>query len=336
MRLDRLHLQAGVIARDLRLDEGDDPLAAIIAFCDRKARSFLRQLSCNSLPTLLDLVANKLGTRFIEIHTDSDLARVVADFRARRETGFADIERQIGKDVLGVTIRLQQRLPGELAFVSIIDCRGEKAARRYFTKWHEVAHLFILTDQARLQVFRTHAERKVPEEQIVDKIAGHFSFYQPFIADRLRGELTFELIDSIHQECCPDASRQSAMIGIASAWQAPTLVIHAALALKKEEQRLRSAGQTSFLGESAGELRAVSVVSNAAARAASLRIFENMRVPKKSVIHRMFTGGATTDTAVEDLSWWQSSTGGALAPYVVRVQARTAYDGVDALICAAN
>jgi hypothetical protein len=97
--------------------------------------------------------------------------------------------------------------------------------------------------------------------------------------------------------------------------------------------RSQDAGQKSFFLPRAGELRAVQVITNPAARAAGIRIFENMRVPTTSIISRVFTEGTEDDEAIEDLSWWKSSTNGNLRPQAVCVRARRAYDGVDALIC---
>ncbi len=334
MTRDSLFLHASVIARDLRLHPSADPLGAVVRHCDRQVSAFLRQLPCASLSALLDLVANKLSTRFIEIHNDEQLDEVTDEFRRRRESGFAQLRAQLTEEVFGVTIRLQQPHPGELRFVSIIDCRGEKGARRYFTKWHEVAHLFILTDQARLQLFRTHETLKTPEEQIVDKIAGHYSFYKPLIASQLSGDLTFARIEEIRRVCCPESSKQAAEIGVAGAWPDPVILLHAKPSLKRAEERHHEAGQRSFLPPPAAALRAVNVILNGPARAIDMRIFENMRVPARSVISRVFTDGLHDDQAIEDLSWWESRSGGALAPHSITVRARSMYGGVDALIIA--
>lgn len=332
MRRDPLFLQASIIAHDLRLQPSADPLGAIVRRCERMVHGFLRQLPCGSLSALLDLVANKLGTRFIQIHNDEELDRVTNEFRRRREPGFVQLRDHLTSEVFGVTIRLEQAELGELPFVSIIDCRGEKYARRYFTKWHEVAHLFILTDQGRLQFFRTHESRKTAEEQIVDKIAGHFGLYQSFIASHLHGDLTFERIEEIRKTCCPEASRQATVIGVVAAWPRPVIFLTARAAFKRAEQRHQDAGQLSFLPPPAPELRAVEVMLNDPARTIDMRIFENMRVPARSVISRVFCDGLLQDEAVEDLSWWETKESGALAPRAVTVRVRRTFDGVEALI----
>lgn len=332
MRRDPIFLHAGIIARDLRLQPGTDPLESIIRHCDRQVRAFLKGLPCATLPALLDLVANKLGTRFVEVHDDEQLDQVTDEFRRRRESGFAQLREQLTPDVFGVTIRLQQPRPGELRFVSIIDCRGDKAARRYFTKWHEVAHLFVLTDQARLQLFRTHEIVKTPEEKIIDKIAGHYSLYQPFIASHLRGKLTFARIEDIRRACCPESSRQAAAIGVVAAWPEPVIFLRAKTALKRAEQRHHDAGQRTFLPPPTAELRAIEVMLNDPARAIDLRIFENMRVPPRSVISRVFADGLLEDEAIEDLSWWETTDSGPLPARAVTVRARRTFDGVEALI----
>ena len=71
---------------------------------------------------------------------------------------------------------------------------------------------------------------------------------------------------------------------------------------------------------------------NDAARASNLVIFPNMRVPERSIIHRIFTDSVADGQAVEDLAWWESSDGSRLPSAEVLVQARSGRDGVRAII----
>ena len=184
----------------------------------------------------------------------------------------------------------------------MIDSRGSKAARAYFTKWHELAHILTLTDQLRLSFRRTHIVKgDAPEEAMMEVIAGHFGFYGPFIKPRVGGRISFEAIEALQRETCPEASQQSALIGIVKAWPHPCLLVNARLATKKGAALQRELFPSSG---SAASLRAVHVTVNEAARQDDLAIFENMRVPETSIIHRVFHE-IPHGEAVENLSSWE-------------------------------
>jgi hypothetical protein len=325
-----IQYQAAVLERDLGLPASNDPVEGIVSWCENRVGRFMKLLPCSNLEELLGLVANKVGTRFRVVRTDAELQELVDEYAARREMGFATLSNDLAPDVFGETLRLIQRLPGELPYVSVIDARGAKAYREYFTKWHEIAHLLVLTDQARLTFFRSHAAIKNPEEQLMDVIAGRVGFYRPLLMPHLPEKLSFETIQEIQAQMCPSASRQSALIGVLSAWPKPALLLRAEVGVKKAEQ---SPPGQAFLWErpSRGQLRAVSVISNAEARNAGLNIYRNMRVPRSSVIAAA-THTSACLSANEDLSWWESSSKGPLPSRSVWVQALRNGEAVDALV----
>jgi hypothetical protein len=220
-------------------------------------------------------------------------------------------------------------------FVSVIDCRGEKAYRENYAKWHEIGHLLILTDDGRAAFRRTHcseAELRDPEESLVELIAGTFAFWPEMIRAHVTGDASFELIEVIRQKVCPEASRQSAFIGIVKAWPTPCMLVRAELGPRKNERRQIEQGSFDFQEAPVAVLRAVNVSQSDEARKQKFQIFPNMRVPDESVIHRVFEAGAGAEGAVEDLSWWESSDGTRLPPKKVMVSARYSWNGVDALI----
>ena len=61
-------------------------------------------------------------------------------------------------------------------------------------------------------------------------------------------------------------------------------------------------------------------------------IHANMRVPERSVIHKVFSRGSGHERADEDLLWWEASDGTILPKRAVRVEARYLAGGVDALL----
>jgi hypothetical protein len=321
------------LAADLGLRPSDSPVEGIVNYCRRKMKSFLRDFSeCSTPAQLAEFAANKLGTLLVEIHSDGDLAAIRRDYLERGERGFVNLEDELAGEVYGVTLKRQHRNDWEQPYISLIDCRGRKAQRKYHTKWHELGHLLILTDQGRLAFRRTHdpAIPKSAEESIVDVIAGEFSFYEPLLRPFMEGEISFEKIEAIRCEHCPEASIYSAILNLSKIWPLPCIWLEAALAHKKGDQS-HNQESFSFKPVPAMKLRAIHVSPNARAREVGLTMIPNWRVPKSSIIYRVFEA-AQSDEAVEDLAAWESSDGSRLNARRVRVKAKKVGDSVHALV----
>src|SRR5579863_5703646 len=190
------------LAGDLGLRSSATPVQAVLGYCHRTVRQFLTDYpGCPSPAALLEFLANKLGTRLCPIHSDKELLAVRDEYAARGERAFATLAQELADDdTYGITLKLQRRsFLWEPSYVSIIDCRDQKKPRSYHTKWHELGHLLILTDQTRLAFRRTHdrTQPKSAEESLVDVIAGEFSFYPEMIRARAQGRISFEKIESI-------------------------------------------------------------------------------------------------------------------------------------------
>lgn len=318
------------LARDLGIAGSDDPVTAIIKFCEKRVKKVLETFpERQTLTDLLDCVAAKLGTLFETVLTDEDLEQIQKKYVLGGETIFAGLDKELAEDVFAITYRRNHREPWEPEFVSVIDARGSKASRVYFTKWHELAHLLSLTDQLRLSFRRTHVAKSFssPEEALMELIAGHFAFYGPFVKPHTSGGISFAAIETLRRTLCPEASQQSALIGMVKAWPSPCLLVNARLATKKEDTLQR----TLFDVTSGAALRAVHVTVNEAARKAKFIIYENMRVPESSIIHRVFHAIPEGD-ALENFSSWETSKGVRLPDHLVEVKARRSWQSVDALI----
>ena len=86
--------------------------------------------------------------------------------------------------------------------------------------------MLVLTDQRRLKFLRTHAtvaEFKDPEESLVDAIAGRIGFLARLVRAVAKGRASFEALEDVRSELCPEASEESAVIGSAVAWPTPCL-----------------------------------------------------------------------------------------------------------------
>ena len=325
------------LAIELGLGAYTEPLRAILHHCEKQVRAVLAEFPhCTTPGQLLDALANKLGTRFEVVRTDAELRLLRKRYLVEKgEKGFVCLEKELSRpDVYGITIRLKQRQMWEPDFVSVIDCRGDKAYRENYTKWHELGHLLILADDSRTAFCRTHGGTDVrdPEEALVEMIAGRFAFWSEMIRPHVSGPASFELIEEIRQKICPEASRQSAVIGIVKAWPDPLLIVRAELGLRKSEERALRQGTLGFQEAPQPVLRAVHVAASDSAKERGFAIHQNMRVPDDSVIYRLFETGSGFDEAAESLSSWESSDGTTLPPIKVSVSARYNWGGVDALI----
>src|SRR6266568_2752404 len=256
------------LAADLGLRQSAEPVAEIVDYCRKRVKKFLADYKkCDKPDTLLDWVANKLQTVLIEIHSDAELKAVQQEYVQRRELIFATLADELDDGTFGITLKLQHREhEWEPRFASVIDCRGPKIQRRYHTKWHELSHLLILTDQTRLAFRRTHdpTKPKSAEEKIVDAIAGDLSFYTPMVKPLAEGEISFEKIEQIRLDKCPDASLSSSILNISKVWPAPCIWLEARLGHKKSG--LTGQAGFSFQTAPAPELRAPNVAPNDAAR----------------------------------------------------------------------
>src|ERR1700726_1823307 len=323
------------LAADLGVDPESDPVTAILRFCSKKVQRVARDFKCKTLGQLLAAVAGSLGTTFVEIHSDDDLRELQKQYLASEERAFATLTADLSADVLAITYRLLNKKKWQRPYVSVIDCRGEKKGRAYYSKWHELAHLLTLTDQMRLSFARTHAQiglARDPEEALMEVIAGRFGFWHEMLAPHAQGEISFEEVERIRMRHCPQASSQASLIGIANAWPSPCILLYAGLGLKKRERDTLPQGAFGFSQTPSPELRALKAQANDHSRDSGFTIFPNMRVPCRSIIYKVFSGEGVETEAIEDLAWWSTSDGTALPARRVRVKARRFGAGVQALV----
>ena len=225
---------------------------------------------------------------------------------------------------------------GEIRYVAFVDCRGRKAQRAYFTRWHEIAHCITTFEQFELPFKRVNGQEilKEPLEKLMDMIAGELGFFpslfQPVLDREIGGNrITFGGIENVRTSFCPNASSYATLIACASRVAYPVVVIEAGLAHKKAE-RLNARATPS--------LRVLRSMSNTAARSAGMLIHRQWRVPVDSVIARVHAapvGGMAAGVA-EDLSNWTSSDGSCLGDFHVYVEAKTFGDRVLAIISHAD
>ncbi|MEX1028163.1 MAG: hypothetical protein WD049_09190 [Candidatus Paceibacterota bacterium] len=314
-----------------RLSLGGDPVEAIINFCQKQVDVWVREAGgVETIGELEALIASRLNLVIEEVGNDADLDDLKRRYVQKGEIVFAHVvQNDLTPETFGTMVRLKDG-----SHVAVIDCRGEKAARRFFTRWHEIAHLLVEPD-CEQQVFRASDE---PLERLMDQIAGHVGFYDsiftPLFNTHLsHGELlTFDRIDDIRKAFCPHASFQSTLFACQRRMRTPVLYLEASMAYTEDERR--SLRQARMFADDCPEkkLRVRLTLPNKAAGDMKLAARRNMQVPESSVIYAAFHDQLTAATGEENLKTWTFSSGGSLMDCEVFVQARRVEDSVMATV----
>jgi hypothetical protein len=335
------------LAAGLQVDWQKNAVQNIIGLCHQKISKWLKTAPpIRSIKQLETLVCKKLKLVFHEVWNDEQLAEVIRKYVRLGEVIFATLKDDLNEKTFATLIE-RRKVDGnsEDRYVAVIDCRGQKGARRFFTRWHEIAHLLTLQGQLELPLHRS-TTLKDPTERLMDVIAGEIGFYEPIFMPILNQEiakddgLNFETVDRIREQFCSEASYHSTLNASLSRASLPALLITIGLGLKKEEERqLQSAQDEMFpLERPTSKLRVLSVASSAGARGSKLQIHRNMQVPEKSVLFRMFHNPNEDEAnGTENLGIWRhTSDGRTLAHIEVSIHARRIENTVIAIIAPAH
>ncbi len=317
------------------------PVNSILDYCHRRIDGWVAEAGGDTnIDALESLVTQKLQMVFEEIRSDEDFDRLTDVYaREKKDPVFASMRMRFD-DALTYGALVKRRNVGAevpVRFVAVIDCREFKLARRFFTRWHEIAHrLTTHADGGETDpVYRSELD---PLERMMDEIAGHVGFYAPLFqpayqqASMGQSYLKFGTVESIISGTFPAASFQATLFACTRRLPTPVVYLEATLAHKKDVKR-RLATPSLFDDEPPpGELRAVKVIPNEAAKQDGFTIPTNMRVPAASVIHRLFDVDPQADgDGHECLSHWESQ-GRSLGRRAVVVEARKVPDRVIAIV----
>lgn len=288
----------------------------------------------DSLPMLRGVLASRYRVRVEFIRTNEDIRAIAARSPDFHSALIPRLEQEFLNDTTeGITLERESEDLHKPRYLAIADARGDRAARAYFTAWHELTHLVLHPAQLAFPGFRRSPAgadvAKDPLEGVVDHVAGYLAFYEPLYrpildaAIRVHG-VTFRALEAARAPIDPKPSLLASATACLRMQDKPMLLVKAEMAFRRDEDRLRQAGQQSFdfAPGPTPKLRAVGVVRNALADAAGLAIQPNMRVPSISVMYRAFESPTEVDfTADEDQSSWESSAVGALPNLAIRVHA---------------
>lgn len=332
------------LAGKLGVAAGGDLVGAILSHCQNRLDRWVAEAGgVGTIGELESLVTARLQMVFEEIREETDFDRIRKTYTAGKwDAIFATLRLRFddpGNPTYGALVcRKTAAHDAPDRYVAVIDCRGDKLARRFFTRWHEIAHRLTTDADPDEPKFRSEHD---PIEQLMDRIASHIGFYEPFFGPafaRTIGELgclCFDAVESIRVTTFPEASFQSTLFACHRRHDRPALYLEAAPDLKAKHKRaIRQGGQWLFDDlRPVADLRAITVVSNDAASRSGLYIPQNMRVPECSLIHRLFCDGTCDEReSIENLAAWQDSKGKRLEDQKVRIEARRVRDRVIAIV----
>jgi hypothetical protein len=340
-RLDRASEIADLAAM-LGLGSAGDPVDAILRHCRSRIDGWVAQAGgVRDIRQLEALVTGNLQMVFEEVRSDADFDRIKDQYaKAKKDPVFATMRLKFedgDNPTYGALVKRKNAgLNASDRYVAVIDCRGSKLARRFFTKWHEIAHR--LTTDADEPQYRSEHD---PIERLMDEIAGHVGFYGPLYDRAFKGAhggktlLTFETVQSVIDRGFAEASFQATLNACTRRLPTPVIYLEAALGHKKaiKEEIEDDSPRLFAFEEPPPELRAVRVVANEAAQAEGFVIPQNMRVPASSVIRSLFEADGERDAANrEDLGDWSDSKGNRLVGRGVAVEARKVFNRVIAIV----
>jgi hypothetical protein len=329
------------LAEELGLAGRGTPVEAIIDYCLRRIGCWVAEAGgVLDIDQLESLVTERLQMVFEEVWSDADFDRLKAKYATgKKDAVFASLRMRLDDSTFGVLIRRKTAADDARdRYVAVIDCRGEKAARRFFTRWHEIGHRLTLVDELDEPVFRSE---KDPIERMMDEIAGRVGFYEPLFGpvfeEQMRGKklLTFETVEAVRRLRFAVASFQASLSACNRRLPTPVIYVEAASIHKADDQREINRGQRVLFEECrpVAKLRAVEVLPNPAAQKANFRIAPKMRIPENSVIHRLFLDEDGREAAGgENLNSWEHSGDKRLADQEVWIEARKVKDRVIAIV----
>ena len=330
------------LARELGVDDAA-PVENILSHCSRRIDGWVAEAgSVPGIDALESLVTQRLQMVFEEIRTDDDWERLKEVYaRGKKEFVFAGMQSKFeeGDNLTYGALIQRKHATAECPdrFVAVIDCRGSKLARRFFTKWHEIAHR-LTTHADGGETEPGYRSEHDPIERMMDEIAGHVGFYDPLFqpayqqASVGQSHLKFGTVERIIGSAFPAASFQATLFACTRRLPTPVIYLEAALGHKKEVKRKLATKSLFDDDPPPGELRVVKVRANDAAFKDKFFIPEKIRVPADSVIHSVFsTDGMTDGNGEECLSQWESQ-GRSLGRRAVVVEARKVPDRVIAIV----
>jgi hypothetical protein len=315
------HPKLRQIARDLELPASDDALRDLREHAVDRVRSMVEGWTLDTVEELRLRVADQLSIKLVFIYSDDDVHRIAVEF-AQHKLRYLPLPRLLERefvtgDAEGLLLDNPSTIKGSRRYLAIVDARGSRAPRAYFTAWHELAHLLLCPPRQRVfDGFRRAPNetqrRKDPLESAVDHIAGLLAFWEPIFKPALitaaGNDLTFAAIEAATELVAPGASLYAASLAATRVWDEPAVFVTGEEATKADGTGLA--------------LRLQAIIPNDFARRLDIRVRRSMRVPIASAVWRAFYKTPDTECAAnEDQALWEVTGRGNLPKLPWAVQA---------------
>jgi hypothetical protein len=298
-------IRLDAIVRNLRVGKhwhGPETTKDIVTASIEAASSILV-----GVPSKGEAIAEKLAgayhVRFKEVRGEKDIAEIEQEYlRDKKEIGFGQLRLELEDP--NVDALLFQRLHAVESdsdrWVAVLNLQRSEA-RAYWNRFHELSHRVAEPPQ-RLLPFRR--ERSVDTKDVVevlmDAIAAELGFHKgyfgPMVCSAQSRRLTFGMIENLRVAFAPSASLLAVTNAVVSFWKFPAIAFTACVRGHRSKPSVDVA------------LRVELQCRNEMARSAGLLVFDNMRVPKTSVVNQVFESQKpASDT--ERLANWETSSG---------------------------
>jgi hypothetical protein len=312
------HAKLKQLARNLHIPDSGDCLRELREHAIATVQQMLKEWSVETIAELRSLIADKLSVKIELIGEDQDAERLAEKY-GQVMSGFRQLLRAefIKGDTEGLLIDNPKPGKGGRDYLVIVDARGARKTRAYFTAWHELAHLLLYPRrQAVFEGFRRaptpEAKLKDPVESAVDQIAGLLAFWEPLFKPALlnaaSGGLSLEAIERACMDVAPGASLQSACLSSVRIWNEPVAFVTAAISPKSDG--------------TAPSLRVQNIVANDSAREMGCKVRKQMRIPPASALSKAFGDiFGSRHCGVENQADWEVSGRGSLTALGWQVEA---------------
>jgi hypothetical protein len=324
------------LARELGMDLRGNCAEKIKAYALERVRSLIRDFEVTDLDAMQMLLANKLRAKVEFIRTDADVQRIATEHAGFHPHLRKQLQAEfITGDTEGITLERDGGDGKIFQYLAIVDARGARLVRSYFTGWHELVHLLIHPPQLAFAGFRRSPPveliDKDPIESLVDSIAGEVAFFRPIYGPVFEdtvtavGAFSFTSIAAARDRGAPSASLYSASLAGLRLTAQPALFLTIDHRFKKKEARVVASPQLGFdvgIPSPQRQLRVVDAARSANADRYGLKIFKGMRVPAHSVLMAAFNSQRDVSySADENQDWWETSESGPLKSLHIHVQA---------------
>jgi hypothetical protein len=285
------------------------------------------------------MVCSKLKLLFQEVWSDADLTKICQNYIQQGEIVFAAVQNDFDSETYATLIQRKKATRTSIdRYVAVVDCRGEKAHRRFFTKWHEIAHLLTINQQLEFRLHRSRNDQS-PGERLMDTIAGRVGFYGPLFDPilenelALAGRLTFEGVERVRTRFASDASYTATLYPCLRKCASPTILLECGIGYKKDEERQLLSGQSLLLPEEppTAKLRLLNIHRSQAK--SRFTFHKNMSVPPASLISQcQELLKDETRSGEENLQIWRHGDGRCLGHFRVRLEIRKMNDRLLVLV----